>query len=261
VLASGCVQRQLSSEAITSYLLFGSVGEPLTLVDGVFSLPPGYSMRVSTTRPARASQPKSYAFAGLFESIANGERDGKNSSRQIADPAQKVRSLLESAVKSHLVADVPVGVFLSSGLDSTAIAALAARAQHGIHTFTVAFPDLEFSEAEMARRTAKTLGTEHAELTLSGEDMVTRLDEAIDAFDQPSMDGVNTYFVSWAARQAGLKVALSGLGSDELFGGYTSFRATRAVAKLAGCAGLSMISSRRTTAASWICSTIRLSNP
>ncbi len=236
VLASGCVQRQLSSDAVTSYLLFGSVGEPLTLVDGIFSLPPGHSMRISATRPARASEPKPYAFAGLLETIANGERDGKSSSGKIADPAQKVRSLLDTAVKSHLVADVPVGVFLSSGLDSTAIAALAARSQQGIHTFTVAFPDLEFSEAEMARRTAKTLGTQHSELTLSGHDMMMRLDEAIEAFDQPSMDGVNTYFVSWAARQAGLKVALSGLGSDELFGGYTSFRATRTLAKLAGAA-------------------------
>ena len=235
VLASGCVQQQLSSEGISSYLLFGSVGEPLTLVDGVFSLPPGHSMRISATRSVRAVLPKSYAFAGLFETVGKGNREAQHS-RKIASPAQGVRSLLEAAVKNHLVADVPVGVFLSSGLDSTAIAALASRAQRGIHTFTVAFPDLEFSEAETARRTAKTLGTQHAELTLSGQDMVARLDEAIEAFDQPSMDGVNTYFVSWAARQAGLKVALSGLGSDELFGGYTSFRATRTLAKLAGAA-------------------------
>jgi len=236
VLASGYVQQQLSPDAIASYLLFGSVGEPLTLVDNVFSLPPGHSMRITATRPARAGEPKPYAFGGLFEALGKGNREGNHSSREIANPAQKVRSLLEAAVASHLIADVPVGVFLSSGLDSTAIAALASRAQQGIHTFTVAFPDLEFSEAEIARRTAKTLGTQHAELTLSGQDMVMRLDEAIAAFDQPSMDGVNTYFVSWAARQAGLKVALSGLGSDELFGGYTSFRATRMLAKLAGAA-------------------------
>ena len=131
------------------------------------------------------------------------------------------------------MADVPVGVFLSSGLDSTAIAALASRSQRGIHTFTVAFPDVEFSEAEKARRTAERLGTEHRELTLSGEEMVARLDEAVASFDQPSTDGINTYFVSWAARQAGLKVALSGLGSDEIFGGYTSFHATSTAARMA----------------------------
>jgi asparagine synthase (glutamine-hydrolysing) len=108
--------------------------------------------------------------------------------------------------------------------------------QRGIHTFTVAFPDAEYSEAEIARRTAARLGTEHTEFNLSRSDMVSRLNEAVGAFDQPSMDGVNSYFVSWAARQAGLKVALSGLGSDELFGGYTAFRATSKVARVAGIA-------------------------
>jgi asparagine synthase (glutamine-hydrolysing) len=143
-----------------------------------------------------------------------------------------VRSRLEEAVMSHLIADVPVGVFLSSGLDSTAIAALAAKAHPGIHTFTVAFPDLQYSEAAEARRTAERLGTQHSELQLSGEEMLARLDEAIEGFDQPSMDGINTYFVSWAARQSGLKVALSGLGSDEIFGGYPTFRSAPSLAKL-----------------------------
>jgi len=153
-----------------------------------------------------------------------------------ASPVQRVRSLLEDAVASHLVADVPVGVFLSSGLDSTAIAALASRAQGGIHTFTVAFTDADFSEAETARRTAGRLGTTHSELTLSDAEMTERLDEAVAAFDQPSMDGINTYFVSWAARQAGLKVALSGLGSDEIFGGYGTFRETSKVTRIAALA-------------------------
>ena len=132
-------------------------------------------------------------------------RRAPRSERRRLSPATRVRALLEDAVATHLVADVPVGVFLSSGLDSTAIAALASRARAGIHTFTVAFPDAEFSEAEIARRTASRLGTEHTELTLSDREMLARLDEAIAAFDQPSMDGINTYFVSWAARQAGFE--------------------------------------------------------
>ena len=148
----------------------------------------------------------------------------------------QVRVLLEDAVRSHLIADVPAGVFLSSGIDSTAIAALATVVQREIHTFTVSFPDTEFSEAAIARRTAERLGTEHREVIISGDEMVTRLDEAVMALDQPSMDGINTYFVSWAARQAGLKVALSGLGSDELFGGYTSFRATAKIGRIAKAA-------------------------
>jgi asparagine synthase (glutamine-hydrolysing) len=224
LLASGCVPSRISSAAVPAYLLFGSVCEPLTLIEGVASLPPGHSMSVPATVPASAPEPKRYWEAPQVAPPT------------AAPPARHVRALLESAVASHLVADVPVGVFLSSGLDSTAIAALASRARAGIHTFTVAFADAEFSEAEIARRTAVRLGTDHCELTLSDQEMIARLDEAISAFDQPSMDGINTYFVSWAARQAGLKVALSGLGSDEIFGGYSPFRSTAGVSSAAAAA-------------------------
>jgi asparagine synthase (glutamine-hydrolysing) len=129
-------------------------------------------------------------------------------------------------VRKHLIADVPVGVFLSSGIDSTAVAALAAREVAGVHTFTVAFPEKELSEAAIARRTANVLNTTHQEVMLSGDQMIAHLTDAVGALDQPSMDGINTYFVSWSARQAGLKVALSGLGGDEMFGGYATFSRT-----------------------------------
>jgi asparagine synthase (glutamine-hydrolysing) len=228
LLASNCVPARLSEEGITAYLLFGSVSEPMTLVEGVASLPPGYCITIPTGGRVRAPEPRPYWK--IADELAQPDRAPRGAA---ATPALNVRALIEDAVRSHLVADVPVGVFLSSGLDSTAIAAIASRAQNGIHTFTVAFPDAEFSEAEMARRTAKHLGSEHRELAISDQEMVGRLDEAVASFDQPSMDGINTYFVSWAARQAGLKVALSGLGSDELFGGYTSFRDTSRVAALA----------------------------
>jgi asparagine synthase (glutamine-hydrolysing) len=144
----------------------------------------------------------------------------------VSSPVAGVRKLLEASVKSHLIADVPVGVFLSSGVDSTALAALASREVEGVHTFTVAFPEEEFSEASIARRTAATLGTTHREVILNSDEMLARLSEAVGALDQPSMDGINTYFVSWSARQAGLKVALSGLGGDEVFGGYSTFKRT-----------------------------------
>jgi len=226
LLASGCVPACISPSAIPAYLLFGSVCEPLTLIEGVASLPPGHSMSVRAAVSVSAPDPVRYW-------------DAPRAAPELASfPAKRVRALLEDAVATHLVADVPVGVFLSSGLDSTAIAALASRARAGIHTFTVAFADAEFSEAEIARRTASRLGTEHTELTLSDREMLARLDEAITGFDQPSMDGINTYFVSWAARQAGLKVALSGLGSDEIFGGYSSFRSTSKVAHAAAAARL-----------------------
>jgi asparagine synthase (glutamine-hydrolysing) len=231
LLASDYLAANLSAEALSAFLLFGSVSEPMTLVEGVASLPPGHCMTISATDKISTVEPRAYWDIGA--ELANAARASRDAAMP---PATRVRSLLDEAVRSHLVADVPVGVFLSSGLDSTAIAALASRAQKGIHTFTVAFPDTEFSEAYIARSTAKRLGTDHCELTLSDEEMVARLEEAIAAFDQPSMDGINTYFVSWAARQAGLKVALSGLGSDELFGGYSSFRDTARVSRLAAMA-------------------------
>jgi asparagine synthase (glutamine-hydrolysing) len=231
LLASGHVARHLAADSLSAYLLFGSVCEPTTMVQGVYSLAPGYSLAIESDGGIKVGAPKPYVnLEDQAKRKASGSHAAPAEARKAA--AADVRSLLEDAVKSHLIADVPVGVFLSSGVDSTALAALAAGVQNDIHTFTVAFPDIEFSEAEIARATAKRLGTQHSELSLSGSEMADRLDEAVAAFDQPSMDGINSYFVSWAARQAGLKVALSGLGSDEIFGGYNSFSATEQVERI-----------------------------
>jgi asparagine synthase (glutamine-hydrolysing) len=249
LLASGCVPPRLSNEALATYLLFGSVSEPTTMVEGVFSLPPGHCITILAGDPIEASEPKPYwDVARVLGRQAEAGIASKSSQVPGVSPVLRVRSLLEDAVRSHLIADVPVGVFLSSGIDSTAIAALATVIQREIHTFTVSFPDTEFSEATIARRTAERLGTEHREVVISGDEMVTRLDEAVMALDQPSMDGINTYFVSWAARQAGLKVALSGLGSDELFGGYTSFRATATIGRIAAAAEFIPQTARRLVA-------------
>ena len=241
LLASGLIARKISSSAVASYLLFGAVSEPMTLVEGVSSLPPGHSMLIDTKSPATAT-PKPYwnlAAAKSGEPSPNGNA---------ANAPKQLRALLEDAVQKHLIADVPIGVFLSSGIDSTALTALASQQRSGLHTFTLIFPEREFSEAEIARRTAKRFGTTHQELMIDGEEMLARMDEAIAGFDQPSMDGINTYFVSWAARQEGLKVALSGLGSDEVFGGYSTFRTAPQLARLAKWAQAAPASLRRATA-------------
>jgi len=225
LLASGLVSPRLCGDAVPSYLLFGSVGEPLTMVDKVFSLSPGHALTLNVAEKLSKPQPVPYWNIEEVLSKRNSER-----ADSVSRPSEALRSMLESAVASHLVSDVQVGVFLSSGVDSSAIAALASRAQRGVHTFTVAFPDVEFSESSLAAITAKKLGTIHQELEVSDEDMLARLEGAVASFDQPTADGINTYFVSWAARSAGLKVALSGLGSDELFGGYSSFQASQRLA-------------------------------
>ena len=240
LLASGAVARRLARESIEAYLLFGSVVEPMTLVQGVFSLPPGHSVMVSCSE-ARKCKPAAYWDLPS----AAAELRKSDLPKTLPEAARAARPLLEEAVRSHLIADVPLGFFLSSGLDSTALVALASQERKGLHTFTIVFPEQEFSESEIARRTAERFGAEHRELMVSGEDMVERLPQAVGALDQPSMDGINTYFVSWAARQAGLKVALSGLGGDEVFGGYPTFRMTPRVAAAAGLARIVPPSLRR----------------
>ncbi len=228
LLASGLVLGHLSVGALDSYLMFGSVCEPMTLVDGVYSLPPGHLMSISGS--GRIEPVLSEAYWSFGDAATHKSEKQPTS---LGAAAAMVRPLLEDAVKGHLISDVPLGVFLSSGLDSTAIVALASRAQAGLHTFTVVFPEQEFSEAEMARATAKHFGTQHQELLLGGEEMLEHLDEAVSSLDQPSMDGINTFFVSWAARRAGLKVALSGLGGDEVFGGYSTFTSARRTSRVA----------------------------
>ncbi len=227
LLAAGAAPRNLSQDALTAYLLFGSVSEPVTLVEGVFSLPPGHRMLLYV--PERRRVPRARPWWDPAQSPA--ARDpGKPG--DLSSAAKKLRPLLEDAVRAHLIADVPVGLFLSSGLDSGAIAALAARVQPDIRSFTLAFPGTSYDEAALAREIATRCATRHTEVPLDGDTVLSRLDEALAALDQPTMDGINTYFASWAAREVGLKVALSGLGGDELFAGYPTFADTPRIARL-----------------------------
>jgi asparagine synthase (glutamine-hydrolysing) len=244
LLASGAIPKHLSQDAVTAYLLFGSVSEPVTILEGVFSLPPGHRMLLHV--PERRRTPRARPWWDPAVSPAARE---PHKSRDLSSAAKKLRPLLEEAVSAHLIADVPVGMFLSSGLDSGAIAALAARAQSGIQSFTLTFPGTTYDEAELARLAANRFKTKHTEVPLSGESVLSRLDEALAALDQPTMDGINTYFVSWGARKVGLKVALSGLGGDELFAGYQTFSDTPRLSKLIRCAWYVPAAVRRMTAA------------
>jgi asparagine synthase (glutamine-hydrolysing) len=243
LLASGAVPKRLSQDALTAYLLFGSVSEPVTLLEGVFSLPPGHRMLLHV--PERRRTPRARPW--WDPAVSPAARDPRKP-RDLSSAAKKLRPLLEETVGAHLIADVPVGLFLSSGLDSGAIAALAAKAQSGIQSFTLTFPGTEFDEAALARVVANRCKTRHTEVPLSGEAALARLDEALAALDQPTMDGINTYFVSWAARETGLKVALSGLGGDELFAGYQTFADTQRLLKLIRCAWFVPAAVRRMTA-------------
>ena len=227
LLASGLVPTRLSTEGLAAYLLWGSVAEPLTLVDGIRSLPPGYRLTAKVESGALKITSEPYWHLPVHPVRAlNGSR---------AKAVFELRSLLHESVAVHLVADVPVGVFLSGGVDSTCVAGLAARAHSEITTVTVTLPeDVARDEAVLARETARHLGVRHHAVVLTGPEILHHLDEAVAGLDQPSMDGINTYFVSWGAHQAGLKVALSGLGGDELFGGYSTFRVVPRLEMLVG---------------------------
>jgi asparagine synthase (glutamine-hydrolysing) len=134
-----------------------------------------------------------------------------------------VRALLDESIRLHLVSDVPVGVFLSGGIDSSAIVALMRAGGMTPHTFSVGVADPAYDESRYASAVAERFGAEHSHIPLTEDELLSELPDAIGAMDHPTGDGVNSYVVSKAVRQAGVKVALSGLGGDELFGGYPSF--------------------------------------
>src|SRR5262249_42451860 len=159
------------------------VSEPVTMFEGVFSVPPGH--RVLLYIPDRRRLPRAHPWWDPRRSpAAKDPRAPKTFAAAAAPP----RPMLEDRVRAQLNGDVPVGLFLSSGLDSGAVAALAAREHAGIESFTLTFPGTAFDESELTRVVARRCGTKHSELPLNGEEIPRRLDEALAAQDQPTMD-------------------------------------------------------------------------
>ena len=214
VLASGLVVRRLDVTGLDTFLKFGAVQEPSTMVRGVRLLPAGCLLRWKDGE----FQIERYWDLPAATLPLNGD------ARVRADREEALRAQLDAAVRMRLVSDVPLGVFLSGGLDSTVIAAIAARHCTRLKTFTVTFAEEQFAEGVKARQVARLLGTEHHEITVSQGDLLSTLPAAVAAMDQPTVDGINTYMVSRVTKQAGVTVALSGLGGDEQFAGYRSFR-------------------------------------
>ncbi len=216
LLASVLVPRKLSSDGVDSYLANGSIEAPLTIVDGVKQLLPGQCMQVRT------------GIDGKIEVVTH-EFAGRSPSPDVplsrAEAVARLRSELEESVRLHLVSDVPLGVFLSGGTDSSAMVALTTRITgQPPRTFSVVFDEPEYTEAPHARAVAARFRTDHSETRLSEDQLLDMLPHALASLDQPTMDGINTFVVSKTVKNAGVTVALSGLGVDELFAGYPSFR-------------------------------------
>jgi len=210
LLNTGFVPRRLSSAAVSGYLLFGAVPEPLSLVENVYLIPAGHYL-VWRKRKIRLTK-----FWELqFESQPMTEQEA----------VHIVRNSLEESIERHLVSDVPVGIFLSGGIDSTTLVALAAQAAKSeLRTFCISFDDPEFDEGGVAARTANHFGAKHTDWRLNSGMAKGLLAKFLEVSDQPSIDGFNTFCVSKLAHDHGLKVVLSGVGGDEIFGGYQSFQ-------------------------------------
>jgi len=219
LLASGLLGTpRLDRRAVASVAWNGFVVGPATAVEGVELLWPGHALALD----GRGRELHAETFWSIPPPGAGGEVD-----------AGELARVLEEGVRLHLASDVRVAVFLSGGVDSSAVANLAQRASpEPIHTFTLAFEDPELNEAPVARRIAAAVGSRHEEVLLTEGHVVEHLDAALDGLDQPTFDGLNSYYLSHAIRAAGFTVALAGTGGDELFGGYPNLRQVRAFHRL-----------------------------
>ena len=219
LLAGGGVDTSPDAAGHVGFFLWGHVPEPHSLYQGIRALPAGSSLWVDG-KGKNVSR-----FCCIADILAKAEASANNA--PAVSEQETLRAALKDTVRHHLIADVPVGVFLSSGMDSTTLAALASEEGGQLRTVTLGFAEFKGTlkdETVLAEQVARHYAAEHQTVWVTRSDFASHRDRLFAAMDQPSIDGVNTYFVSMAARRASLKVALSGLGGDELFGGYPSFR-------------------------------------
>jgi len=192
------------------FLVFGHLPEPVTTLKDVKMLPKGSFLKINTLN--KASEIGKFQFQTKIASPQSYE-----------EAKYQVKNALSSAVKRNLISDAPIGIFLSGGIDSSIIALVAQQAYNGqLNTLSATFDDAEFSELPFQEMISKQIGSKHLNFTINNSDFSTYLADIQNAFDQPTTDGINTYFISKLAQRAGLKAVLSGLGADELFGGYPS---------------------------------------
>jgi asparagine synthase (glutamine-hydrolysing) len=209
LLASGLSDSEINPTGLYHYLSFGHLKSPETLIGNIQELKAGHYLIVESDGSFKETQ-----YWHPLDSIESDTND-----------TDSIQSLLCDAVRFRQVSDVPMGAFLSGGIDSSAIVShMASISDEPIDTLTIGFKEKEFDESEHSAEISRIFKTRHKLLTLDEEQLLDALPSAINAMDQPTMDGINTFLISRAANEAGLKVVLSGLGGDELFGGYPSFQ-------------------------------------
>jgi asparagine synthase (glutamine-hydrolysing) len=230
--ASEMFETRVDRGALASALAYGAVVGPRTMFSDVFALEPGTCLDVDLRALAAGKAvdvgARSVRFWDFPRARAARESD--------ALVGEALRERVAAAVEAQMVSDVPVGIFLSRGLDSSAIAAFAAAARGGdVDTFTVTLGgDASLDEGPLAAATARALGTRHHGVVVDEAELPELARRWLRSIDQPTVDGLNTYIVSKAVRERGIVVALSGLGGDEMFGGYSTFREVPALSKALG---------------------------
>ncbi len=211
IAASGLIDVEPSDAALAGFLALGSVPAPETALKGVVSIPAAHYLEIS---PEGETSKRYWVHSG-------GE--GRE---------QAVPSLLRDAVQSHLVSDVPLGVFLSGGIDSASLVAIASRfVDKPLRTLSIVLDDPTLDESAYARIVAEKYRTDHREVEVRASDFLDALPAFWQSMDQPTVDGVNSYLISRAARKAGLTVVLTGLGGDEVFLGYPHFRTIQSLSR------------------------------
>lgn len=226
LLAGGAISRSVEPAALAGFLVWGSVPEPFTFYQGIRTLPAGHTLLVTRSGVGTPRQ-----FWDLATAIADSTR--KAYDIPPGDEMQVLHDALRDSVRAHLVADVPVGAFLSAGLDSSTIVGFAKDLAGDIRTITFSSEEFRGSEDEegpLAAEVARHFGVSHDRRMISHAEFDNDVEAFLHAMDQPTIDGLNTWFVSKAAKEAGMKVALSGLGGDELFGSYSTFSNVPAMA-------------------------------
>jgi asparagine synthase (glutamine-hydrolysing) len=203
----------LSMQGADAFLKTGSIPVPMTIYSEVFTLPPAWFLVYQVNKEINLNQ--WWQFESLYSEAKEFNDEAK----------EEVHEVLLESIKMHCVSDVEVGAFLSGGVDSTAIVSLMRQIGHErIKTISVTFPGNRLDESRYSKIAADTYGTEHYEYNLTEKELIEHFDRLINSMDQPTIDGLNTYFVSKAAKDLGLKVVMSGIGGDELFGGYPTFK-------------------------------------
>jgi len=216
LLASGLISPEVDPVALRLLLTHGAVVQPRTILRGVHMLLPAHRLILEAGYQERVER---YWSLGL-------DRRVDLRARPYQEQVEEVASALQESVRLQMVSDVPLGAFLSGGIDSSLLVAMMAQqvSDHRIRTFSVGFEDEggEIDESDDAERTSRFIGTDHTRVVVSGVDVRDRISQIAYGLDQPTVDGVNSYFVSLAARR-GVTVAISGTGGDELFAGYPCF--------------------------------------